>query len=248
MLHPIKAAILILSAGLAQAVLADDLIILNNNLVLSNAFAGTTVTNRFILSNSSARIVPLLSARPTCGCTFAKLSTNALAPGHKAVVEFGFKGAGQPGPVTKRILLDTTPADQSNPSWAPATYFLVFTAHVRDALVSSAGRATLSAKSKEALKRARVEIRLSSLVACAAMELVSLSPNNEIVKVVRLGKPAKGEKEIRILVTVDPSKMDRFGSVGMFSAVVSCDGNMKTFNIPVFVELTSSAKKKQDRD
>ena len=226
------------AAGLALVLLlsaacgAESLLILNNDLYLSNVPAGMTVTNAFAVSNSSASAATVSSVRPTCGCTFASASTDVIQPGTVAFVRFGFKAGDRQGWVSKKIILELSRGPSDEQATAPEIYYLTFNARVVDLFSVSVDKVVLRAKTRSALKTARAECLIIPVRQCRDLVLQSLTPADARLKASWAQLP---DGSVRVVVAADTAKPGTLTFDSSFTAVLSCDGISRTYQVPVSV-------------
>lgn len=73
----------------------------------------TTVTHLFVITNSGMACLNIDNIDTGCGCTIAKMETNAIAPGGAAGLTVQFNTAGRSGPQHKPVYIRSN--DRQNP-------------------------------------------------------------------------------------------------------------------------------------
>ena len=76
------------------------------------AESGQMITHEFLLKNRGTAQLDIGSVRPSCGCTVANISTQAVPPGGEARVTAQLNLAGRTGPQHKAITVDSNDPKQ----------------------------------------------------------------------------------------------------------------------------------------
>lgn len=76
------------------------------------AESSQTITHEFVIENRGQALLNIGAVRPSCGCTVANLSTQAVPPGGSARVTAQLNLAGRSGPQHKAITVDSNDPKQ----------------------------------------------------------------------------------------------------------------------------------------
>ena len=85
------------------------------NFDFGSSESGRSVSHEYVIQNKGDALLSISEIRPSCGCTVASISTQAVAPGAEARVTAVLNLAGRSGPQHKTIAVDSNDPKQPQP-------------------------------------------------------------------------------------------------------------------------------------
>jgi hypothetical protein len=207
-----------LSGHLLQA---QSLVVKNNDLALPVMYEDATITNSFIVSNTTGEAVEIVSVRPTCGCTFARAETNIVQPHALGKIIFGYRAGRSPGTISKKILL-STPSEQ---------VYLGFTANVRSFFALDRISVELGAIDRTNTKLVTAEVLVTADSACSNLAAESFNYNSANLRVD--WSREKSGNALRLRIEIDTARYTDAALRDGFSFTVLCSGGSRQFYVPV---------------